>query len=342
MKTSTKKKEAGEFNPALQLISSLEEKILDGASISEDEALSLIRLEGEDIHSLMASANRIRYHFKGNSVNLCSIVNAKSGLCPEDCSFCGQSAHFETKAPVYDMIEPEKIVAAARKAKEMKSREFSIVTSGKAVEEGDELDRLCTALEQITSEGGLERCASLGIMSRESLVKLKAAGLESFHHNLETARSFFPNICTTHKYEDDVNTIRMAKEVGFETCCGGIFGLGESLEQRVEMALTLRELDVDSIPLNFLNPIKGTALEDQPTVPPMEGLKTIAVYRFLLPQKDIIVSGGREVTFRDLQPMIFTAGANGTLIGNYLTTQGSEPERVLTMIRDLGLEPAGY
>ena len=342
MKTSTEKAKALDLNIGLPYITSLEERVLSGGVVSEDEALSLIRLEGEDIYNLMASANRIRNHFKGNSVNLCSIVNAKSGLCPEDCSFCGQSAHFETKAPVYDMIEPEKIIAAARKAKEMKSREFSIVTSGKAVEEGEELERLCTALEQIKSEGGLERCASLGIMSRESLVKLKDAGLESFHHNLETARSFFPNICSTHEYEDDVNTIRMAKEVGFETCCGGIFGLGESLEQRVEMALTLRDIDVDSIPLNFLNPIKGTALENRPTVPPMEGLKTIAVYRFLLPEKDIIVSGGREVTFRDLQPMIFTAGANGTLIGNYLTTQGSEPERVLTMIRDLGLEPAGY
>lgn len=342
MKTSTSKIEERELNPVLQHISSLEERILTGGSISEDEAMSLMMLEGEDVHSLMAAANRIRYHFKGNSVNLCSIVNAKSGLCPEDCSFCGQSAHFDTNAPVYDMIEPDRIVEAARKAKEMKSREFSIVTSGKAVEEGDELDRLCKALEQITSEGGLERCASLGIMSRESLLKLKSAGLESFHHNLETARSFFPNICTTHDYEDDVNTVRMAKELGFETCCGGIFGLGESPEQRVELGLTLRELDVDSIPLNFLNPIKGTALEGRPTVAPMDGLKIIAIFRFLLPEKDIIVSGGREVTFRDLQPMIFTAGANGTLIGNYLTTQGSEPERVLTMIRDLGLEPAGY
>ena len=342
MKTSIKKRETVDLHMGLTHITSLEERVLNGGTVSEAEALSLIRLEGEDIHNLMASANRIRHHFKGNSVNLCSIVNAKSGLCPEDCSFCGQSAHFETKAPVYDMIEPEKIVEAARKAKEMKSREFSIVTSGKAIEEGDELEKLCSALEQITSEGGLERCASLGIMSRESLIKLKAAGLESFHHNLETARSFFPNICTTHDYEDDLNTIRTAKELGFETCCGGIFGLGESLEQRVEMALTLRELDVDSIPLNFLNPIKGTALENQPTVPPMEALKTIAVYRFLLPNKDIIVSGGKEVTFRDLLPMIFTAGANGTLIGNYLTTKGSEPERVLTMIRDLGLEPAGY
>ena len=336
------RKRAEKAEDISSFIRALEERVLKGGEVSEEEATALIRLEGNDIFDLLASANHIRNHFKGNKVNLCSIINAKSGLCPEDCSFCGQSAHFETKAPVYDMIEPERIVDAAAKAKAMKSREFSIVTSGKSVETKDELDRLCEAISKIREAGGLERCASLGIMPKGSLLKLKEAGLESFHHNLETARSFFPNICTTHDYEDDVNTVRAAKELGFEVCCGGIFGLGESLEQRVEMAFTLKGLDVDSIPLNFLNPIAGTAMEGKPTVPPMEGLKTIALFRFVLPEKDIIVSGGREVTFRDLQPFIFTAGANGTLIGNYLTTKGSEPERVLKMIDDLGLEPAGY
>jgi len=321
---------------------SLEKRIFKGGEITEDEAIHLINLEGNDIYELLHSAARIRAHFKGNKVNLCSIVNAKSGLCSEDCSFCAQSSHFDTKAPVYDMIEPEKIAEAAKKAKEMKSREFSIVTSGMSVDNEEDLNTLCDAIEKIKDEGGLERCASLGNMSRDAMLKLKEAGLQSFHHNLETARSFFPNICTTHDYEDDVNTVKNAKELGFETCCGGILGLGETREQRVELALTLKELDVDSIPLNFLNPIEGTAMAETPTVEPMEALKTIAMFRFLLPQKDIIVSGGREVTFRDLQPLIFMAGANGTLIGNYLTTKGSTPEKVLTMIRDLGLEPAGY
>ena len=323
-------------------IRDMEERVLGGGEISEDEAIELIKLKGHHIYKLLASSERIRFHFKGNKINLCSIVNAKSGLCSEDCSFCAQSSHFDTKSPEYDMIEPDKIVDAAMKAKEMKSREFSIVTSGMSVENGDDLNILCDAIEKIKNEGGLERCASLGNMSKEAMLKLKKAGLQSFHHNLETARSFFPNICTTHDYEDDINTVKAAKELGFETCCGGILGLGETLEQRVELAMTLRELDVDSIPLNFLNPIKGTAMEGKPTVEPMEALKTIAVFRFLLPEKDIIVSGGREVTFRDLQPLIFMAGANGTLIGNYLTTKGTSPEQVLTMIRDLGLEPAGY
>ena len=323
-------------------IRAMEERVLQGGEISESEAIELINLKGHNIYKLLASSERIRFHFKGNKVNLCSIVNAKSGLCSEDCSFCAQSSHFETKSPEYDMIEPTKIVDAARDAKAMKSREFSIVTSGMSVENDGDLDILCTAIEKIKNEGGLERCASLGNMSRDAMLKLKKAGLQSFHHNLETARSFFPEICTTHDYEDDIKTVRTAKELGFETCCGGILGLGESLKQRVELAMTLRELDVDSIPLNFLNPIKGTAMEGKATVQPLEALKTIAVFRFLLPKKDIIVSGGREVTFRDLQPLIFMAGANGTLIGNYLTTKGTSSEKVLAMIRDLGLEPAGY
>lgn len=318
----------------------LAERVIGGDEIDYKAASHLIALEGSSIYDLLAAGNRIREHFKGNKVSLCSIVNAKSGRCPEDCSFCGQSAFYDTNATEYGLIEPEVIADAAEKAKGMKSREFSIVTSGTRVESEKELERLCQALQKIGDR--MERCASLGIMTRDALLRLKEAGLESYHHNLETARSFFPNICTTHDYEEDVNTIRMARELGFKTCCGGILGLGESLEQRVEMAFTLKELNVDSIPMNFLNPIKGTKMEGMRTVPPLEGLKTIAVYRFILPKKNIIVSGGREITFRDLQSMIFMAGANGTLIGNYLLTKGRKPEELLQMIEDLGLEVEGY
>ncbi|MDO8446736.1 MAG: biotin synthase BioB [Deltaproteobacteria bacterium] len=318
----------------------LAEKIISGEEVGYKAACDLIRLEGSRVYDLLAAANRIREHFKGNKVSLCSIVNAKSGRCPEDCSFCGQSAFYNTNATEYGLIEPEVIADAAEKAKGMKSREFSIVTSGTRVESEKELEQLCQALQKIGSD--MERCASLGIMERDSLLRLKEAGLESYHHNLETARSFFPNICTTHDYEEDVNTVRMAKELGFKTCCGGILGLGESLEQRVEMAFTLKDLDVDSIPMNFLNPIKGTKMEGMKTVQPLDGLKTIAIYRFILPKKNIIVSGGREVTFRDLQSMIFMAGANGTLIGNYLLTKGRKPDELLQMIEDLGLEVENY
>lgn len=316
------------------------ERVISGEEISYQTACDLIKIDAGKTYDLLAAASRVREHFKGNKVSLCSIVNAKSGRCPEDCSFCGQSAFYNTDATEYGLIEPDVIADAANKAQAMKSREFSIVTSGTRVQNEKELDKLCQALQKIGD--GMERCASLGIMTREALLKLKDAGLESYHHNLETARSFFPNICTTHDYDDDVNTVKMARKLGFKTCCGGILGLGESLEQRVEMAFTLKELDVDSIPMNFLNPIKGTKMEGMKTVPPLEGLKTIAVYRFILPKKNIIVSGGREITFRDLQSMIFMAGANGTLIGNYLLTKGRKPEELLQMIEDLGLEVEGY
>lgn len=316
------------------------DRVIAGEKINYQTACDLIRIQGKGIYDLLTAANRVRERFKGNKISLCSIVNAKSGRCPENCSFCGQSAFYDTEATEYGLIEPEVIADAANRAKGMKSREFSIVTSGTRVENEKELERLCQALQKIGN--GMERCASLGIMTREALLKLKDAGLESYHHNLETARSYFPSICTTHDYEEDVNTVRTAKELGFKTCCGGIFGLGESLEQRVEMAFTLKELDVDSVPMNFLNPIKGTKLGNSKTVPPLEGLKTIAVYRFILPEKNIIVSGGREITFRDLQSMIFMAGANGTLIGNYLLTKGRGPEELLQMIEDLGLEVEGY
>ena len=329
-------------NAALMFIRELEDRILEGGEISEEEALFLVNLQGNDIYDLISSANRIKTHFKGNKVNLCSIVNAKSGLCPEDCSFCAQSAHFETKAPVYEMIDADNIVKAAARAKEMKSGEFNIVTSGSTVEGDEEIEKLSEALNKIKKSGGLQSCASLGNLSEQSLLKLKEAGLQSYHHNLETARSFFSEVCSTHDYDDDVSTVRRAKKIGLETCCGGIFGLGESNAQRVELAFTLKELDVDSIPMNFLNPIEGTAMENKSTVRPLDGLKTIALFRFVLPQKDILVSGGREVTFRTLQPLIFLAGANGTLIGNYLTTAGDPPEKILTMIEDLGLEVAKY
>ncbi len=315
-------------------------RVIAGEGIGYKTACDLIKLEGGRIYDLLAASSRIREHFKGNRVSLCSIVNAKSGRCPEDCSFCGQSAFYNTDATEYGLIEPNAIAEAAEKARGMKSREFSIVTSGTRVESEKELDRLCQALQRIGD--GMERCASLGIMTRDALLRLKEAGLESYHHNLETARSYFPYICTTHDYDDDVNTVKIAREMGFKTCCGGILGLGETLEQRVELAFTLKDLDVDSVPMNFLNPIKGTRMEGMKTVPPLEGLKAIAVYRFILPDKNIIVSGGREVTFRDLQSMIFMAGANGTLIGNYLLTKGRKPEELLQMIEDLGLEVEGY
>ena len=316
-----------------------EEKALGGEGISYDEGCALVNLPGSHIFEILCSSDRVRRFFKGDEVNLCSIINAKSGLCAEDCTFCSQSVHHDTGVKTYPMLEPQKIVDAAKEAIQNGAREFSIVTSGTSVDMDNDVNILLQALTEMKDEVDMERCASLGIMNEETLKRLKDAGLQSYHHNLETARSFFPNICTTHSYEEDVNTVRTAKKLGFYVCCGGVFGLGESREQRVELAVTLRELNVDSIPINFLNPRQGTPLENANNLAPIECLKIIALYRFMLPAKDIVICGGRQNNLRDMQCLIFAAGANGMMIGNYLTTLGRPPEEDLRMVRDLGLKP---
>ncbi|MBI5048613.1 MAG: biotin synthase BioB [Deltaproteobacteria bacterium] len=320
-------------------IKRFEEKALKGEGLSYDEGCELINLPVSHFFDILASSEKVRKFFKGNEVNLCSIINAKSGLCAENCTFCSQSVHYDTGVKTYPMTEPQKIVETAKAASLNGAREFSIVTSGTSVNKDSDVAVLIEALKNMKNEMPVERCASLGIMNAETLQKLKDAGLQSYHHNLETARSFFPNICTTHDYEEDVNTVRTAKRLGLYTCCGGVFGLGESREQRVELATTLRGLDVDSIPINFLNPRPGTPLENANNLTPIECLKIIALFRFMLPAKDIVICGGRQANLRDMQCLIFAAGANGMMIGNYLTTLGRPPEEDLQMVKDLGLTP---
>jgi len=314
----------------------IEDRVLEGARITPDEALELMDLQGPDIFSLIASANRIRRHFKGIKISLCSIINAKSGNCEEDCSFCPQSLHHSARIKKYPLMGGEAVSESMNHARESGADRFGIVTSGKGAGRRDR-ETILKMLEHLRSEDSLHRCASLGIMGREEALQLKRAGLEEYHHNLETARSFFPSICTTHDYQEDVNTVIAAREAGLLTCCGGVFGLGESAAQRIELAQTLRELNVDSIPLNFLHPICGTPVEDFLPLRPLEILKVVAVYRFFLPDKDIKVAGGREHNLRDLQSWMFTAGANSTMVGNYLTTTGRDYRMDLQMIEDLDL-----
>ena len=320
-----------------QSVRDIGEKILREELIEYQDALELINLSDEHLFDILFFSDKIRKKYKGNRVNLCSIVNAKSGRCPEDCAFCAQSAYFKTDIEEYPLLNQEEILNRAQSAKEVGAHEFSIVTSGKALR-GDELNRVTKFISTLKENNSIIRCASLGILNKETALSLKEAGLQNYHHNLETSKSFFNNICTTHSYDENFETIKIAKEAGLFVCCGGIIGMGETKEQRVELAFALRELDVDSVPINFLNPIKATGLEDRPLMEPMEALKTIALFRFILPKKEIIICGGREVTLRDLQPMMFMAGASGILIGDYLTTKGSKPEEDLQMIKDLGLE----
>lgn len=322
-------------------IQKMADKVLAGGAIGADEALTLSGAAGTDRYLLFAEAARIRDHYVGTAIHLCSIINAKSGRCAENCSFCAQSAHHDTGVEVYPLVDEDEIVRCAVLAEQNGAGCFGIVTSGTSINSAEELDRVCRAVTRIKSETGIFPSCSLGIMGQDTALRLKNAGMETYHHNLETARSFFPNICTTHDYEEDVATIRAAKAVGLKVCCGGIFGLGESFAQRIEMALTLRELNVDSVPLNFLNPVAGTRLESADNLTPLECLTIIAVYRFLLPATRLSVCGGREKNLRELQSWMFMAGADGTMTGNYLTTPGRPPELDRQMLKDLELSVEG-
>lgn len=311
------------------------DNILAGGVLSADEALQLSRAEGADLYLLFAEASRIREHYKQSAVSLCSIINAKSGRCPENCAFCAQSAFHKTEAQVYPLVDEEQIVNCAKGAEKNGARCYGIITSGTGIKPGEELEKICRALRRIKAETTIEPSCSLGILDTETALLLKEAGMVTYHHNLETSRSFFPNICTTHDYELDVETVRAVKRAGVRVCCGGIFGLGENFSHRVEMAETLRELDVDTVPINFLNPVEGTRLADARFLTPMECLKIIALYRFMLPAKSLAVCGGREKNLRELQSWIFLAGASGVMTGNYLTTPGRDPKQDHQMLADL-------
>lgn len=314
------------------------EYVIENNGISAQEAREISELRQGDLVRLLGLTDAIRRQVKGNSVNLCSIVNAKSGLCPEDCRFCAQSAHYKTDVKNYSLISAESIVDRAKRSQEWGVRGFSIVTSGYGIENQTDLKEVARAVKGIAEQTPLYRCASLGILTEQELANLKGAGLTKYHHNLETARSFFPAVCSTHPYEDDIEAVRSAKRAGLEVCCGGVFGIGESWDQRIELAFTLKELGVDSVPINFLNPVVGTPFENMRLLTPFECLKIVSLFRLILPDKDIVVCGGREVNLRDMQSMIFYAGANGMMVGGYLTTHGRPVDIDRDMVRDLGLE----
>jgi len=315
----------------------IEADSMSGKGIHAEDALFVLGLPQVEIWRLLAVSEKVRRRFKGDQIRLCSIVNAKSGLCSEDCAFCSQSSRSSAWIDKYPLLEEEEIVMAARDAKQRGAREFSIVASGLSMHNSRELERVGKAIARIRTEVGIETCVSLGTLSAENISFLLSRGLRSVHHNLETARGFFPSICTTHDYEEDVRAVREAKAAGAWVCCGGIFGIGESAADRVELAMTLRELNVDSIPVNFLNPIEGTPLHGKSELTPFYCLKIIAMMRLCHPSREIIVCGGREVNLRDMQGLIFAAGATGMMIGNYLTTSGRPVEEDLRMVEDLGL-----
>ncbi len=311
--------------------------VLSGGMLNVPQALELAALPHDALPALFAMATRVRTAAFGSRVALCAIVNAKSGRCPEDCSFCAQSAHHRTHAPQYSLLSEDELLDRAHAAAACGAVCYGIVTSGSGIRAGEELDRICRVIDRLRKEGQIAPGASLGTLDTPAVQALKAAGLVTYHHNLETSRSFFPRICSTHAYDNDVNTVRLAKQSGLKVCSGGLFGLGETMAQRVELAFTLRELDVDSVPMNFLDPVAGTPLADSAALTPMECLHTIALYRLILPTAHITICGGRERNLRELQAWLFLAGASGIMTGNYLTKEGRQPADDIRLITDLGL-----
>ena len=313
----------------------------NGTGISPDEATRLIRLTaGPAFDSLLERAGQSCKAACAAEIGLCAIVNARAGGCSEDCAFCAQSVHAaEHSSLPQGMLSEQRIATAAAQAEAKGACAFSIVSAGRRLSDEKSLRVVEESLAQIGVRTRVRRCASLGLLDAASLASLRRAGLQRYHHNLETARSFFPNICTTHTFEQKVETIRAAQAAGLSVCSGGIFGLGETPEQRVELAEALRTLGVDGVPINFLDPRPGTRLADMLLLRPEECLATIAVFRLMLPRAEIIVMGGRETQLGKMQRRIFQAGASGTIIGDYLTTRGSGSAAVVDMIRAQGFRP---
>lgn len=319
------------------MLNKIENRILGGGDLTEAEALLLTRLKGLEILDLIAVGNRITRHFKGNRLEICSIINARSGNCSEDCVFCAQSSRHKTGARVYPMASPGDVLKQALAMEKAGAGRFSLVASGRGISDRD-LEKALLTFELLKRETGLELCASFGIIDENKAFLLKKAGVTMYHHNLETAPSHFDRVCSTHTYQDRVNTIKAAQKAGLRVCAGGIIGLGESPAQRVELAFEIKRLGVDSVPINLLNPIGGTPLEDFIPPLPLESLQTLAIFRLIAPRSVIRLCGGRKDGLRRLQALAFMAGADGVMIGDYLTTRGEELNNDFKMFADLGLE----
>jgi biotin synthase len=270
------------------------------------------------LSELISSADKVRKEYVGKNLELCSIMNAKSGLCNEDCIFCAQATRYSTGVSTYPLKKKQEMIESAKRARDIGAERFDIVTSGNTLSR-EELKVIGETIQEITGKVGIKMCASLGGLDIEDLRLLKQAGLSRYHHNIETSPRFFPNIVSTHTFQDRIKTIEAAKKCGLEVCSGGIIGLGETMEDRIEMAFILKELNVDSVPINILVPIKGTPLENKVCISCVEAIQTIAIFRIILKDKIIKLAAGRESILKDFQAMAFMAGANGMLIGGYLT-----------------------
>lgn len=318
-------------------ISELKEKVLAGGELTEAEAMGLAAIDEAGIDELIGAAAEVTRRFFNREFDSCSIINARSGRCPENCKWCAQSAHYKTSASVYPLVDRKTCMDAADMNRRHGIRRFSLVTSGRAMT-GKDLDTACSYFEQLREEGGLHLCASMGLLDRESLEKLYKAGCTRYHCNLETAPSHFPALCSTHSLDDKLKTIRMAREVGMEVCSGGIIGMGETREQRIEFALALREIAPDSIPVNVLQPIPGTPLQDSAPLSQREILLTVAIFRMIHPRAVLRFAGGRAQMSRDTQRRAMEIAVNGAIMGDMLTTIGSQVADDKKLIAECGYD----
>jgi biotin synthase len=313
---------------------------IQGYQITKAEALQILSSADDDLLDVLNAAFLIRRHFFGRSVTIHVIKNAKSGLCSEDCAFCSQAGIAHTDSPQYTLQTVEDLVEGARDAHRLKALRYCVVTSGKAPEP-KELDIICEATRRIKKEVPIQICTSLGILTVGQSLKLKKAGVDRFNHNLESSERFYPSICTTHSYADRKRTAEIVKASGMELCSGGLIGMGESLEDRVEMAFALREVEADSIPLNFLDPRPGTTLEGLSRLTPADCLRALSMFRFVHPDKEIRVAGGREACLGSMQVLSLYA-ANSIFTKGYLTTPGQGYEEDMDMIAKAGFQVTGW
>lgn len=317
------------------MLKRIEKKVLEGNGITWDEAVVISKLEGEEIILLLDLANEVRKVNVGNRIDLCSIMAAKVGHCSEDCKFCSQSAHHQCNIEMYELIDDDAVLRCIEEIEHSGVHRFCLVTSGEKLTDR-EFDRVLKIYALLNKETDLKLCASLGSLDENRAYALKQSGVIMYHHNVETSRSFFPKICTTHTYDDRVKTIKAAKKAGLKVCCGGIISMGESMQQRLEMAFEIRELDVDSIPINILTPIKGTPLENIKLISRAELLKSIALFRLIMPKKTIRLAGGKEKGLGIDEKRAYTGGVNGALVGNYLTTKGQDAQEELKIFEEIG------
>lgn len=318
-----------------ELIASVEERILSGGTILRSEAQALLETPDEHFMRLAAASDRIRIHFKGWAFDACSLINARAGRCSEDCSFCAQSARYKTECVTYGLRNTQEILSSARAAEKAGATRFCTVTSGGALSDAD-FESLLTSLKKVHAQVDIALDASLGFLTPQRAARLREAGVGRYNHNLETSRDYYPSICTTHSFDQRVETVRTAMGSGFSACCGGIIGMGESPLQRLELAFTLAELGVDCVPINILDPRPGTPLQGASPLEPAEIVLTVALFRLILPTATIKIAGGREKNLGDFQAMALRAGGNGMIIGGYLTTSGRSLDADLKMIRQAG------